>query len=438
MTVGTCPSPAARTTTRSSAMTSFLPVPEQLALLERGVVDLHVRAEFEERLEESRKSGKPLRVKAGFDPTRPDLHIGHCVLLQKMRQFQDLGHTAIFLVGDFTAMVGDPTGQNDSRPRLTREEVNRAAETYLAQAFKVLDAQRVELRRNSEWLDRMTMVDAVELMAKTTVSRMLERKDFRQRFQEGRPIHQHEFLYPLLQGYDSVALECDVELGGTDQLFNLLVGRDLMGKYAKRPQIVMTTPILEGTDAHFENGVVVGKKMSKSADNTIGIQEEPAEMHRKAMQIDDEVVFRFFELLSRRTNDELAALRRDKNSGRSPMEIKALFARELVERFHGAEAAEHAAREFDRVYAKDARPENVETAVVKAATDTIWLSVAMRLAGLMPSTSAANAIIAQGGVELDGQLITDFRHPVRVGEEHEVRVGSKNRRWKRIRIEKKE
>jgi tyrosyl-tRNA synthetase len=217
-------------------MTAFAPVSQQMALLERGVVDFHVRAELDQRLAASLASGRPLRVKAGFDPTRPDLHLGHTVLLQKMRQFQDCGHTAIFLVGDFTAMVGDPTGQNESRPRLTRDEVNRAAETYLAQAFKVLDPDRVEVRRNSEWLERLTTTEVVELMAKFTVSRMLERKDFAARFAEGRPIHQHEFLYPLLQGYDSVALECDVELGGTDQLFNLLVGRDLMGKYGKRPR----------------------------------------------------------------------------------------------------------------------------------------------------------------------------------------------------------
>src|SRR5579859_523831 len=267
-------------------MPSFPPVAEQLAALDRGTVDVHVRSELEQRLEESRRTGKPLRVKAGFDPTRPDLHLGHCVVLQKMRTFQDLGHCAVFLIGDFTALVGDPTGHNESRPRLTRDEVNTAASTYLAQAFKVLDASRVELRRNSEWLDRLTMVDAVDLMAKTTVSRMLERKDFRQRFEEGRAIHQHEFLYPLLQAYDSVVLECDVELGGTDQLFNLTLGRDLMGKYGKRPQIVMTTPILEGIDARYENGEIAGKKMSKSADNTIGLREDPLAMFRKAMQID--------------------------------------------------------------------------------------------------------------------------------------------------------
>ncbi|HEY3822114.1 MAG TPA: tyrosine--tRNA ligase [Polyangiaceae bacterium] len=411
---------------------TFAPVPEQLALLERGVVDFHVRAELEKRLEESRASGKALRIKAGFDPTRPDLHLGHTVLLQKMRQFQDLGHTAIFLVGDFTAMVGDPTGQNESRPRLTRDEVNQHAETYLSQAFKVVDESRVELRRNSEWLDRMTMVDAVDLMSKYTVSRMLERKDFAARFEEERAIHMHEFLYPLLQGYDSVALECDVELGGTDQLFNLLVGRDLMAKYGKRPQIVMTTPILEGTDARLENGVVVGKKMSKSADNYIGIQESPESMFRKAMQIGDDVVFRFFELLSGRSNEEIATLKREKASGRNPMEIKALFARELVERFHDAAAATHAAREFERVYSKDAVPDDVPEVAITAAGPVAELAWALKQATLVPSTSEARRLIEQGGVEVDGARATDPKAPLEPGRPYLVRVGSKNRRFARI------
>ena len=415
-------------------MPTFPPVPEQLALLERGVVDFHVRAELEKRLEESRASGSPLRIKAGFDPTRPDLHLGHTVLLQKMRQFQDLGHTAIFLVGDFTAMVGDPTGQNDSRPRLTRHEVNQYAETYLAQAFKVVDAGRVELRRNSEWLDKMAMADAVELMSKYTVSRMLERKDFSARFAEERAIHMHEFLYPLLQGYDSVALECDVELGGTDQLFNLLVGRDLMGKYGKRPQIVMTTPILEGTDARVENGVVVGKKMSKSADNYIGIQESPESMFRKAMQIGDDVVFRFFELLSRRSNEEIAALKAEKASGRNPMEIKALFAREIVERFHDAAAAEHAASEFVRVYSKDAVPEDVPEVEVVATGPVAELAWALKQASLVTSTSEARRLVEQGGVEVDGARATDPKAPLEPGRQYLVRVGSKNRRFARIRV----
>jgi tyrosyl-tRNA synthetase len=414
---------------------AFAAVPEQLALLERGIVDFHVRGELEHRLEESRASGRPLRVKAGFDPTRPDLHLGHTVVLQKMRQFQDLGHTAIFLVGSFTAMVGDPTGQNESRPSLSRDEVARAGETYLAQAFKVLDPSKVEVRNNSEWLDRLTMSDAAELMGKYTVSRMLERKDFAARFESGRAIHMHEFLYPLLQGYDSVALACDVELGGTDQLFNLLVGRDLMAKYGKRPQIVMTTPILEGLDARMEGGQVVGKKMSKSADNYIGIQESPKEMFRKAMQIDDDVVFRFFELLSSRDNGAIAALRAERAHGRNPMEIKALFAREIVERFHDATAAEHAARDFEHVYRKDAVPEDVRVVeVAPAAGGVVELAWALKQAGLATTTNEARRLVEQGGVEVDGVRVTDPKTPLAPGSEHLVRAGSKNRRFARIRV----
>jgi tyrosyl-tRNA synthetase len=416
-----------------SSAPSFPPVPEQMALLERGVVDFHVRSELEQRLEQSIETGKPLRVKAGFDPTRPDLHLGHTVLLQKMRQFQDLGHTAIFLIGDFTAMIGDPTGQNESRPRLSREDVDRSAETYLEQAFKVLDASKVELRRNREWIGKLTADDMAELMARTTVSRMLERNDFAARFAEQRAIHLHEFLYPLLQGYDSVALECDVELGGTDQLFNLLVGRDLMGKYGKRPQIVMTTPILEGTDARLENGVIVGKKMSKSADNYIGIQEPPEDMFRKAMQIGDDVVFRFFELLSRRSNAEIASLKAEKAGGRNPMEIKALLARELVERFHGPEAAVRAAGQFESVYAKDAVPDDVPVLEL-APTGVAELAWALKQANLVASTSEARRLVEQGGVEVDGARVSDPRAALAAGGEYLVRVGSKNRRFARIRV----
>ncbi len=418
----------------SGAMQAFPPVEEQLALLERGVVDFHTRAELEERLRQSRATGRPLRVKAGFDPTRPDLHLGHTVVLQKMRHFQDLGHTAIFLIGDFTAMVGDPTGQNESRPRLSREDVERSAQSYLDQAFKVLDRDRVEVRRNREWIERLTMDNAVELMAKYTVSRMLERKDFSERFEQGRAIHQHEFLYPLLQGYDSVALECDVELGGTDQLFNLLVGRDLMGKYAKTSQIVMTVPLLEGIDARMEGGVVVGKKMSKSADNYIGIQEPPGEIFRKAMQIGDEVVFRFFKLLSRRTNAEIATLEREKAEGRSPLEIKALFAREMVERFHGAEAAEHAERQFERVYGKDAVPDDVPRIELRPPEGVAELAWALKQANLVTTTSEARRLVSQGGVEVDGSRVSDPKAPLARGGEYLVRVGSKNRRFARIRV----
>jgi tyrosyl-tRNA synthetase len=415
-------------------MSSFAPVPEQLARIESGVVDFLVRAELEQRLEESRANGRPLRIKAGFDPTRPDLHIGHAVLLQKMRVFQDLGHTAIFLIGDFTAMVGDPTGHNESRPRLTREEVDRSAQTYLDQAFRVLDRGQVELRRNSEWLDAMTMVDAVTLMAKSTVSRMLERKDFRQRFDEQRAIHQHEFLYPLLQAYDSVVLECDVELGGTDQLFNLTLGRDLMTRYGKRPQIVMTTPILEGIDARIENGVITGKKMSKSADNYIGLQEEPLSMFRKAMQIDDNVVFRFFELLSSRAPAEIEALKQEKASGRDPREIKAIFAREIVERFHDAGSAERAAREYAGIYTKDAVPEDVPSVKLVPSGGVAELAWALKQANLVESTSAARRLIEQGGVEIDGQRATDPKTRLLPGSVYLVRVGSKSRRFARIHI----
>jgi tyrosyl-tRNA synthetase len=279
----------------------MLSAERQLETLCRGVVDFHVRAELEERLEE----GRPLRIKAGFDPTRPDLHLGHTVLMAKMRQFQQLGHKVVFLVGDFTALVGDPTGRNESRPRLTREEVRAAAETYQAQAFKVLDKSLTEVRYNSEWLDAFTPSDFIELCGKYTVARMLERDDFSKRFAEGRPIFVHEFTYPLLQAYDSVVLECDVELGGTDQLFNLLVGRDLMPRYGKRPQIVMTTPILEGTSARVEDGKVVGAKMSKSANNYVGIDEPPFEQLQKLMLVDDGVVWRYME-----RGDRVAAQRR--------------------------------------------------------------------------------------------------------------------------------
>ena len=400
-----------------------------MAVLTRGVVDLHVKTELEARLEESRKSGKPLRVKAGFDPTRPDLHMGHAVLLAKMRQFQDLGHQAILLVGEFTAMVGDPTGKSDSRPRLSREEVAASAKTYTDQAFKILDRSRTEIRSTSEWLDKLSPVEIVELMARMTVSRMLERNDFAKRFEENRPIYQHEFLYPLLQGYDSVALDNDIELGGTDQLFNLLVGRDLMSKYGKRPQMVMTTPLLEGIDAKMENGVVTGAKMSKSADNYIGLTELPLDMHRKVMQVDDEVIFRYFELLSSRSNEEIAALKQEKAGGRHPKEIKALFARELVTRFHDDAAAQAAAAEFEKIYAGDAVPADVKEFSLSTDGPTLWIAKALSSAGLVKSTGEGKRLVEQGGVELDQVRVTDANLQLEKGKRYLLKVGSKNRRF---------
>jgi len=395
-------------------------------LLTRGVVDLHVRAELESRL----KEGKPLKVKVGFDPTRPDLHIGHAVLMQKMRQFQDLGHHVVLLVGDFTAMVGDPTGQNELRPRLTKEEVRACAKTYTDQAFLVLDEKKTEVRYNSEWLEALKPSDFVELMAKMTVSRMLERNDFAKRFEEHVPIYQHEFLYPLLQGYDSVALQSDIELGGTDQLFNLLVGRDIMPKYNLRAQMVMTTPILEGTDARIENGKIVGKKMSKSAGNYIGIQEAPIEQYRKVMQIDDKVIFRYFELLSPRSNAEIEELKKAAN----PMEPKHAFARELVERFHGKEAAEKAAKDFASVYSGDAVPDDVSSFDVPTDGPTLWIAKALAAAGLVKSSGEGKRLVEQGGVEVDRERVKDPQMQLEKGKTYLLKVGSKNRRFAKVTV----
>jgi tyrosyl-tRNA synthetase len=404
-------------------------VEEQLAVLTRGAVEVHVRAELAARLEKSAKTRKPLRVKAGFDPTRPDLHIGHAVLMAKMRQFQDFGHQVILLVGEFTAMVGDPTGKNELRPRLSRDDVAASAKTYTDQAFKILDRSVTEIRSNSEWLDKLSPTEIVELMAKMTVSRMLERKDFGQRYEEGKPIYQHEFLYPLLQGYDSVALDCDIELGGSDQLFNLLVGRDLMPKYGLTAQMVLTTPLLEGTDAKIENGVIVGKKMSKSADNYIALTEPPAVMFRKVMQIDDDVIFRYFELLSSKSNQEIAELKRSKAEGGDPREIKAIFARELIARFHDAAAATEAEAEFKSVYGASAIPDDVPEVTVTTDGPTLWIAKALSSAGLVKSTGEGKRLVEQGGVEMDRVRVTDANLQLERGKRYLFRVGSKNRRF---------
>jgi tyrosyl-tRNA synthetase len=414
-------------------------ISDAAATLTRGIVDLHVKNEFLALLAASKTTGKPLKVKAGFDPTRPDLHIGHAVLLQKMRQFQDQGHIAILLVGEFTAMVGDPTGKNEMRPRLSRDDVRAAAQTYMDQAFKILDKSRTEIRSNAEWIDRMTPAEMVELMAKTTVSQMLARNDFRQRFDSEVAIYQHELLYPVLQGYDSVALArdhggCDIELGGTDQLFNLLVGRDLMPKYGFKPQVVMTTPLLEGTDAKIENGKIVGKKMSKSADNYIGLLEEPLAMFRKVMQIDDDVIFRYFELLSACTNAEIAQLKEERKAGRSPMEIKALFAKELITRFHDATAATNAEAEFSRVYSGDAIPADVPEHTFESDGPTLWIAKALSLAGLVKSTGEGKRLVEQGGVEIDQARVTDAKMGLERGKRYLLRVGSKNRRFAYVTV----
>jgi tyrosyl-tRNA synthetase len=406
----------------------MVPVKEQMDVLCRGVVDVHVRAELEERI----GSGKPLRVKAGFDPTRPDLHVGHVVLLQKMAQFQELGHEVVFLVGDFTAMVGDPTGRNELRPRLTREEVRAAAETYQVQAFKVLDRSKTVVRYNSEWLDKLDPSQLVELCAKYTVARMLERDDFQKRFAEQRAIFIHEFLYPLLQAYDSVALECDIELGGTDQLFNLLVGRDLMPRYGLRPQMVLTTPLLEGTNARMVDGKIVGAKMSKSAGNYVGITEAPFEMVQKLMLIDDQVIWRYIELLSRMSNQEIAAHRADVQEGkRSVVDVKEVFAREMVTRFHSAADAD-AAIERRRRVAKGELPDDAAPEVqVPCEGETMWIAKALATAGLAKSTSEGKRLVENGAVHLDGRQLgkPDAQLGLQKGQRYLVRVGTKNRRF---------
>ncbi|MFO0738033.1 MAG: tyrosine--tRNA ligase [Labilithrix sp.] len=414
-------------------------VEEQLALLTRGAVDIHVEKELAERLKRSIDTGKPLEVKCGFDPTRPDLHIGHAVVMSKMRQFQELGHNVTLLVGEFTAMVGDPTGKNEMRPPLTLEEVKASAKTYTDQAFKILDREKTKVRSNAEWLDKLGGQDWVRLLAQSTVSRMLERKDFAKRFEENRPIYQHEFLYPLLQGYDSVALECDIELGGSDQLFNLLVGRDIMPRYGKTAQMVLTMPLLEGTDAKMETiegkQVVVGKKMSKSADNYIGLSEEPLVMFRKSMQIDDDVIFRYFDLLSAKSNAEIAALREERKNGRDPREIKAMFAKEIITRFHDAAAAERAEQEFKNIYSADAVPTDVEEKTIKIDTPTLWIAKALQICELVKSTSDGKRMVEQGGVEVDQQRVTDVQLQLERGKRYLLRVGSKNRKFKYLNIE---
>jgi len=398
----------------------------------RGVVDLHVRAELEERL----SSGKRLRVKAGFDPTRPDLHLGHTVLMQKMRQFQELGHEIVFLIGDFTAMVGDPTGKSEARPRLTRDEVLAAAATYTEQAFKILDRSRTVVRYNSEWLDALKPSETIELAAKYTVARMLERDDFAKRFSESRPIHVHEFMYPLLQAYDSVALENDVELGGTDQLFNLMVGRDLLPRYGKRAQIVMTTPILEGTDARVEGGKVIGAKMSKSANNYVGISEPPFEMLQKLLLVDDQVIWRYLELLSAKSLEEIAELKRDVEAGRGDViGVKEAFAIEIVTRFHSAEAAAEALARRKQVAAGGV-PDEVEEHTIPSEGDEIPLAKALALAGLVKSTSEGVRLVQQGAVHVDGERAAAQGPGSKLakGAHVLVRVGSKNRKFARLTI----
>lgn len=372
-------------------------VESNLRVALRGCDELLVQAEFAQKLARSHATGVPLRVKLGLDPTAPDIHLGHTVVLNKMRQLQDLGHTVIFLIGDFTSMIGDPSGRNTTRPPLTREQIAENAKTYYAQASLVLDPARTEIRYNSEWCEPLGASGIIQLASRYTVARMMERDDFTKRFKGGIPISVHEFLYPLMQGYDSVALKSDLELGGTDQKFNLLVGRELQKEYGQEPQCILTMPLLEGLD-----GV---EKMSKSKNNYIGIGEAPESMFGKLMSISDTLMWRYFELLSFRSLEDIAALRAEIESGRNPRDAKVMLGQELVARFHSQQAAEAALASFEARFRDGAIPENMpEINVLGAPVGILKL---LREAGLVASGAEAQRNVEQGGVRVDGDKIED-------------------------------
>lgn len=386
-------------------------VEEQLALIKRGADELLVEAELVEKL----KRGQSLRIKAGFDPTAPDLHLGHTVLINKLRQFQDLGHQVIFLIGDFTGMIGDPSGKSATRPPLTREQVLENAETYKSQVFKILDPAKTEVAFNSTWMDKLTPADFIRLASQYTVARMLERDDFSKRYASNQSIAIHEFLYPLVQGYDSVALRADVELGGTDQKFNLLMGRELQRAYDQEPQCILTMPLLEGLD-----GV---KKMSKSLGNYIGIQEAPGVMYSKLVSIPDTLMWRYFELLSFRSMDEIDALRKDVEAGANPRDVKIKLAEEIVARFHGEEAAANAHKSAGNRLKEGELPEDIPEVEV-AATEDLPIGAVLNRAGLVKNSAVARDLLGAGGVRVDGHAV-DRSFVFKIGATHIVQAGKK-------------
>ncbi|MBH3339680.1 tyrosine--tRNA ligase, partial [Pseudomonas mendocina] len=386
-------------------------VEEQLALIKRGAEEVLVEAELVEKL----KRGQPLRIKAGFDPTAPDLHLGHTVLINKLRQFQELGHQVIFLIGDFTGMIGDPSGKSATRPSLTREQVLDNAETYKQQVFKILDPARTEVAFNSTWMDQLKPADFIRLASQYTVARMLERDDFDKRYTSNQPIAIHEFLYPLVQGYDSVALKADVELGGTDQKFNLLMGRELQRAYGQESQCIVTMPLLEGLD-----GV---KKMSKSLGNYVGIQEAPGVMYNKLVSMPDALMWRYFELLSFRSMDEIEQFKRDVEQGANPRDIKIKLAEELVARFHGEEAAVNAHRSAGNRMKDGELPEDLPEVELASAED-MPISSVLNKAGLVKNAAVARDLLGSGGVRVDGEVV-DRAFLFKVGSTHVCQAGKK-------------
>ncbi len=386
-------------------------VEEQLALIQRGADEILVEAELVAKL----KRDQPLRIKAGFDPTAPDLHLGHTVLINKLRQFQDLGHQVIFLIGDFTGMIGDPSGKSVTRPPLTREQVLENAETYKSQVFKILDPAKTEVAFNSTWMDQLTPADFIRLASQYTVARMLERDDFSKRYASNQPIAIHEFLYPLVQGYDSVALKADVELGGTDQKFNLLMGRELQRAYGQEAQVILTMPLLEGLD-----GV---KKMSKSLGNYIGIQEAPGVMYSKLVSIPDTLMWRYFELLSFRSLDEIDSFRKDVEAGANPRDIKIKLAEEIVARFHGEEAAASAHKSAGNRLKDGELPEDLPEIELSSPEDMPVASV-LNKAGLVKNAAAARDLLGAGSVKVDGQVV-DRTFMLALGETRVFQAGKK-------------
>lgn len=408
-----------------AAKRSFPPVDEQMAVIRRQAEEIIPEAELVAKLERSRKTGTPLVVKCGYDTTRPDLHLGHAVTLRKLRDFQELGHEVTFLIGDFTALIGDPSGRSATRPSLTRVEVEANARTFRDQVFKVLDPDRTQVRYNSEWLGSFGFEDVLRLASRYTVARMLERDDFKKRYESGAPIAVHELLYPLMQGYDSVALRADVELGGTDQKFNLLVARDIQREYGHEPQVILTMPLLEGTD-----GV---EKMSKSFDNFIGLTEPPEEIYGKTMSIPDRLIVKYYRLGLGASDEEVARVERALADGTNPRDLKRRLARNLVAQLHDESAAARAEEHFDRLFVRHELPEELPEVTVRAERDGAPLAWLLREAGLVASTSEGRRLVEQGGVAVDRERITDPAHRLPSGAAVVIQVGK--RRFARVRIE---
>jgi len=395
----------------------------ELELLLRGVEEIIPKKEFHKKLNKNR----PLRIKLGFDPTAPDLHLGHTVILNKLKLFQDLGHEVIFLIGDFTGMVGDPSGVDETRPVLSEEEIKKNAKTYERQVFKILDKKKTEIRFNSEWMDNFSPKEFIRLSSAQTVARMLERDDFHKRYSSQKPISIHEFLYPLLQGYDSVALNADVELGGTDQKFNLLLGREVQKFYGMEPQIAFTLPLLEGLD-----GI---KKMSKSLENYIAIEDEENDMFGKVMSVSDELMWRYFELLSFKSDKEINKLKRAQTNGENPRDIKFMLAEEIVDRFHGEGSGRKAREEFKSIFQRGKNPSNVVEIEIQLKEQDITLPRVLKEAGLVASTSEALRLIKQGAVKVEGEKIIDSKHKISSNSSLLYQIGK--RKFSKIKIPKK-